>query len=300
MIANIFNGFCMALADSVPGVSGGTIAFILGFYDKFISSISDIFYGSKQEKIKAIKFLAVLGIGWVCGMGISVLLLSAFFTKEIYKISSLFIGFIAASFPIIIKEEKKTLSGNYKSILHLFMGAAAVIFLSSLKLSSTLTSNSPILGFLICIVAGSVAITTMVLPGISGSTMLMCFGIYLPLINAVKDLITFNFSGLKIIIGVGLGILIGVLLFIRLIKKLLESHRGACVYSVIDMMLGSFYAIVIGPKQLKTPQHAMNFSDFSIVFFLIGIAIMVAFTIIKSREEKAKTDSIDINIQSLP
>ena len=53
----------MALADSVPGVSGGTIAFILGFYDKFISSISDVFYGDKQNKISAIKFLAVLGIG---------------------------------------------------------------------------------------------------------------------------------------------------------------------------------------------------------------------------------------------
>lgn len=286
MIKNIFNGFCMALADSVPGVSGGTIAFILGFYDKFISSISDIFYGDKQKKIDAIKFLAVLGIGWICGMGISVLLLSTFFTKEIYKISSLFIGFITASFPIIIKEEKKALSSNYKNIIHLFLGAAAVIFLSSLKLSSAVASNSAVLGFLICVVAGSVAITAMVLPGISGSTMLMCFGIYLPLINAVKDLITLNFSGLKIIIGVGLGIIIGVLLFIRLIEKLLNRHRGACVYSIIGMMLGSYYAIVIGPTQLKIPQHAMTFSDFSIVFFIIGVAIMIAFTIIKSKKAK--------------
>lgn len=291
MIKNIFNGFCMAMADSVPGVSGGTIAFIMGFYDKFIASVSDIFYGNKQKKIDALKFLVVLGIGWICGMGISVLLLSKFFNEEIYKISSLFIGFITASFPIIIKEEKKSLTENCKNIIFLFIGAAAVIFLSSLKLSSTVADSSATLGFLICVLAGSVAITAMVLPGISGSTMLMCFGIYLPLINAVKDLLTLNFGGVRIILGVGIGILIGVLLFIRLIKKLLENHRGACVYSIIGMMLGSYYAIIIGPTQLKLPQHAMSFSDFSLVFFLIGVAVMVLFTLLKAKGEKNKSVS---------
>lgn len=286
MIKNIFNGFSMAIADSVPGVSGGTIAFILGFYDKFITSISDIFYGNKQKKICALKFLVVLGIGWACGMGISVLLLSKFFTEEIYKISSLFIGFITASFPIIIKEEKKSLSENYKNIICLFLGAAAVVFLSSLKLSEAVTNSSTVVGFLICVLAGAVAITAMVLPGISGSTMLMCFGIYLPLIGAVKDLMTLNFSGVRIILGVGIGIILGVLLFIRLIKSLLDNHRGACVYSIIGMMLGSYYAIVIGPTQLKIPQHAMTFSDFSIVFFVIGVAVMLIFTALKSYEEK--------------
>ena len=278
----------MALADSVPGVSGGTIAFILGFYDKFITSISDIFYGNKQKKISALKFLVVLGIGWACGMGISVLLLSKFFTEEIYKISSLFIGFITASFPIIVKEEKKSICENYKNIIFLFVGAAAVVFLSSLKLSSTVASDSTVTGFLICVLAGAVAITAMVLPGISGSTMLMCFGIYLPLIGAVKDVMTLNFGGIKIILGVGLGILLGVLLFIRLIKKLLDNHRGACVYSIIGMMLGSYYAIVIGPTQLKVPRHAMAFSDFSVIFFVIGVAVMLLFTALKGYEEKKR------------
>lgn len=287
MIRNIFNGFSMAIADSVPGVSGGTIAFILGFYDKFITSISDVFYGDKQKRIKAIKFLAVLGIGWACGMGLSVILLSKIFTEQIYVISSLFIGFITASFPIIIKEEKKSLSENYKNIFLVFAGAATVVLLSSLKLSQTVANSSSMLGFFICVLAGAVAITAMVLPGISGSTMLMCFGIYLPLINAAKDLLTLNFSGIKIIIGVGIGILIGVLLFIRLIKKCLEKHRGACVYSIIGMMIGSYYAIIIGPTQLKIPQHAMMFSDFSLSFFFVGVAVMVAFTALKIKEERS-------------
>lgn len=129
----------------------------------------------------------------------------------------------------------------------------------------------------------------MVLPGISGSTMLMCFGIYLPLINAVKDLLTLNFDGIRIILGVGLGILIGTLLFIRLIKRCLEKHRSACVYSIIGMMRGSYYAIIIGPTQLKVPQHAMTLSDFSLLCFLIGVAVMVIFTVLKTYGEKGKS-----------
>ena len=67
-VVNIFYGFCMALADSVPGVSGGTIAFILGFYDRFIKSLDKLVYGNKQDKKEAIKFLIKIGIGWLIGM----------------------------------------------------------------------------------------------------------------------------------------------------------------------------------------------------------------------------------------
>ena len=66
-LINGFSGFCMALADSVPGVSGGTIAFVLGFYDKFISSLDDLFRGKIEQKKNALKFLVKIGVGWVIG-----------------------------------------------------------------------------------------------------------------------------------------------------------------------------------------------------------------------------------------
>ena len=85
----------MALADSVPGVSGGTIAFILGFYDDFINSLNTLVSkNSKDEKKKAIKFLINLGIGWVIAFLLAVLFISSLFESHIYEISSLFIGFI--------------------------------------------------------------------------------------------------------------------------------------------------------------------------------------------------------------
>lgn len=64
LILNMFRGFCMALADSVPGVSGGTIAFLLGFYDKFIGSLDALVSGTKEERKEALVFLVKLGIGW--------------------------------------------------------------------------------------------------------------------------------------------------------------------------------------------------------------------------------------------
>ena len=73
IILNFIRGFCMALADSVPGVSGGTIAFILGFYDDFINSLNTLVSKDPwEEKKKALIFLIKLGFGWIIGLGLSV------------------------------------------------------------------------------------------------------------------------------------------------------------------------------------------------------------------------------------
>ena len=106
-IFNLFRGFCMALADCVPGVSGGTIAFILGFYDKFITSLDHLMSGTKEQRIEALKFLVKIGIGWGIGAILGVLVLTSVFESHIYAVSSLFLGFIVFSIPLIVKEEKE-------------------------------------------------------------------------------------------------------------------------------------------------------------------------------------------------
>lgn len=89
-LKNAMQGFSMALADSVPGVSGGTVAFVLGFYDKFINLLNTLI-SRKGDKKEAIKFLVKLGIGLVIGMAIASLILSNLFETHIYQVSSLFI-----------------------------------------------------------------------------------------------------------------------------------------------------------------------------------------------------------------
>ena len=112
MILNLIWGFCMALADSVPGVSGGTIAFLLGFYDEFINSLNYLIKGTKKERITSLKFLVKLGIGWLIGMILSVSILANVFDSGIYKVSSLFLGFVITSIPIMFIEEKESFKNN--------------------------------------------------------------------------------------------------------------------------------------------------------------------------------------------
>ena len=295
MIIDFIRGFFMALADSVPGVSGGTIAFLMGFFDKFINSLNYLMKGTKEEKIKSIKFLAKIFVGWIVGMGLAVTILANLFDKEIYKMSSLFLGFIIAAIPVMIMEEKESVKGKYKNIIWAIVGAVAVILLSSLKMGSNLDlTHLNIVMFIYIFIAGMLAISAMVLPGISGSTILLSFGLYIPVINGVKDFLHFDFSSFTLLFALGLGILFGVATVLRLIKKLLDNHRSAIVYAIIGMMIGSLYAIVIGPTTLKVPQDAMTLRTFSIIFFIIGIVIVLAFQQVKNlpfyKKELAKDE----------
>lgn len=291
LIMNFIQGFCMALADSVPGVSGGTIAFLLGFYDKFISSLDDLFRGSLEAKKTALTFLIKLGIGWVIGFGISATILSSLFNTQIYAMSSLFIGFIVFAIPIVIYEEKDTLKNNYKNIIFTILGIALVVGITILTSSNGQGINITNLniGTIIYVfIAAAIAISAMVLPGISGSTLLLIFGLYIPIMSAIKEFLHLNFSYLPILIVFGLGVIAGIVTFVRLIKKCLANYRSQSMYTIIGMMIGSLYSIIQGPTTLSEPQAAMTFGTFNILFFILGILILVAIQGLKIFMDKNK------------
>ena len=179
-VLNFIRGFCMALADSVPGVSGGTIAFILGFYDDFVNSLNNLISSDKNGRIIALKFLAKIGIGWIVGFILSVSFITSIFEKNIYQISSLFLGFIISSIPLIVKSERKILIGNKRNAIFLIVGISVVVAMTyfnpvtNIGQSFSLKYENLNLLFMAYIfISGMVAISAMVLPGISGSTILL-------------------------------------------------------------------------------------------------------------------------------
>ena len=191
MIKEGVHGFCMALADSVPGVSGGTIAFIMGFYDQFIGSINNLVFGKMRQKKQAFRYLFKLGIGWLIGMGMAVLALSSLFESHIYMISSLFIGFIAGSLPVVVHEEYQSFRKVMKGFFFLCLGIFTVVIITWLNGrigagTADMASMSPLLGIKLFFI-GLIAISAMFLPGISGSTLLLIFGMYIPVINAFQE-----------------------------------------------------------------------------------------------------------------
>ena len=286
-LINAFRGFCMALADSVPGVSGGTIAFILGFYDRFINSLDDLFYGDKEKKKKAIFFLIKLGIGWIIGLAFATLVLTSLFEKQIYKVSSVFMGFIIFSIPLIIKEEKECLKGKYINLIFTLIGiliVSLITYFNPVSGGGNIVDGSNLnIGLCIYIfVVAMVAISAMVLPGISGSTLLLIFGLYIPIISAIKEFFHLNFSVVPVLIIFGLGIIAGIVLVIRLIKIALKKFRSQTMYCILGLMIGSLYAIVMGPTTLAVPQAPMSLGTFSIVFFVIGGIIIIGLEKIKN------------------
>ena len=298
-LINAFRGFCMALADSVPGVSGGTIAFILGFYDRFINSLDDLFYGDKEKKKKAIFFLIKLGIGWIIGLAFATLVLTSLFEKQIYKVSSVFMGFIIFSIPLIIKEEKECLKGKYINLIFTLIG---ILIVSLITYFNPVSGGGNIvdvsnLNIGLCIyifVVAMVAISAMVLPGISGSTLLLIFGLYIPIISAIKEFLHLNFSVVPVLIIFGLGIIAGIVLVIRLIKIALKKYRSQTMYCILGLMIGSLYAIVMGPTTLAVPQAPMSLGTFSIIFFIIGGLIIIGLEKIKNVLESKNSKEKDI------
>lgn len=295
MIINFIRGFCMALADSVPGVSGGTVAFLLGFYDKFIGSLDGLIAGNIQEKKKALIFLIKLGIGWVIGFLSAVSVLASIFDTQIYAISSLFMGFILFAIPLVIREEKESMVFRPSTVGAGIFGVALVALITYFNPMNGQGKSVDLsqfeLGLAVYVfIAAMFAISAMVLPGISGSTLLLIFGLYVPIISAIKSVMGFDFSYLPILFVFGFGVLAGIATVVRVIKWALERHRPPMIFFIIGMMIGSFYAIIMGPATLEHPKAPLDFGSFQILWFLVGGVIILGLQKLKTISEQKQAD----------
>lgn len=291
MLYIILGGFLMSLADSVPGVSGGTIAFLMGIYDNFIGSLNDIVSRDKEKRKKAIIFLVKLMSGWIVGFCSAVLVITAVFEKNIYEISSLFLGFVIFAIPLIFVEEKEAFKGKYYNVIWVLFGAALVVaitYFSDGAASSSLAWGEFGFGTGVLLFVGAMcAISAMVLPGISGSTILLVFGFYQPVMDAVHGFLKLDFAYFPALCIFGFGLIAGVLTTVKGLKAALTKARSATMYAIVGMMLGSLYAIVMGPTSLKeNPKPAMNFDTFNVVFFIIGGIVILGLQALKFFFEK--------------
>lgn len=227
-------GMGMGAADVVPGVSGGTIAFIVGIYDELIETIKSIntesirlFFTGKWnrfwEKING-NFLFSL----LLGIGISVFSLAKIITWLLAEhpilVWSFFFGLVAASTWFVGKDIKEW---NWKTITGFIVGAVVAYYITIATPAET--STHPLFIFL----CGAIAICAMILPGISGSFILVLLGKYFYIMEAVK---TFNITTLAIF---GAGAVIGITSFSRLLSFALKHFRNITLAVLTGFMLGS-------------------------------------------------------------
>ena len=228
----------MGAADLVPGVSGGTIALITGIYDELLSSISaihprmilQVFKGEWRTIWHAINgnFLVVLALG----IGTSILGLSNLLHHLLEQHSTLlycfFFGLVSASIPFVGREIKIR---NARTAFAFAAGTVIAFGISSLPISQTEPSALYLFG------AGAVAACAMILPGISGSFILLLLGAYATVIGAVKSL---DFARIAIIGG---GVITGLLLFSKLLKWTLQRHYNVLLALLTGFLFGSLRAI---------------------------------------------------------
>ncbi len=300
MLLNLFQGFCMALADSVPGVSGGTVAFVLGFYERFIGALHSLFGKSNTARRSAFFYLIKLGAGWGIGLLLSVSVLSRLFESHIYFLSSAFLGLTLAAIPFIVKEEKRWVIGKYRNLTFAALGmllVCALTFFHALPVGSGAVNyvqlQPPQYGYLF--LSGALAIMAMVLPGVSGSTLLLIMGVYLPTVSAVHALLHFDLAVLPGLMALGLGILTGAAISIHALRNALRKYRSQMLYLILGLMLGSAASIVMGPTTLSVPRPPLSLATFQPVGFLLGIGVLLLLEWLKkvtAQKEQAGQEDI--------
>jgi putative membrane protein len=240
-------GMAMGAADVVPGVSGGTIAFISGIYEELITSINNIDLSLtkmlRKEGIKAVwnkvngNFLLALFVG----IFISVLSLAKFLSwlleNEPILLWSFFFGLVVASIFMVGKEITRWTMG---SIMVLLLGAALAFFITELPASDNVDS----LPYLF--LSGALAICAMILPGISGAFILVLLGSYKTILDAVHE------RDIKIILTVGVGAIFGLLSFARLLKWMFNHYKNITLALLTGFILGSLNKIWPWKKVLET------------------------------------------------
>ncbi len=240
---SFFTGMCMGAADVVPGVSGGTMAFIMGVYRHLIDAVKsfdvELVRLLLQRKIKEsvahthLPFLAALGSGIV----LSVLVLSGgvewALEHQRVLLFAFFFGLVCAS---VISLASK-IEWNVAELIWFALGAAAAWVIVGML--ATPTPDAPWMAF----VAGSIGITAMILPGISGSFILLLLGQYANVIGAINDLKGGDLQALVTLVPFGLGMVVGIMLFSRLLSWLLDRFYLATVATMTGFITGSLRKI---------------------------------------------------------
>lgn len=276
---NILKGFAMGTSDLVPGVSGGTIALLLGIYNQFIASISGIF---SRRFWSSFTFLIPIIIGMLLAMGSLSNLFNYLLSQHHIPTMFFFGGLIIGIVPYLLKISNYKTSFTTKHYMMVIAGIAILIVITLMNngdkhAGETLTlSTSLIIKYFI---AGMCASSAMLLPGISGSFMLLVFGVYGTVMLAISEVVKLNFAGLPILLAVGFGVLAGFIISSKIIQYFLTHHKLMTFALIIGFVVGSLFAVFPG-----LPTNIVMWFV-SLVVFIIGFIVSLTLGRITAENE---------------
>lgn len=319
----LVNGFLIGIANIIPGMSGGTLALVLGIYERLITALRNIglqtvkrvfrvltFRKSAVDDLKTelrridFGFLMILGVGAVAAVLVSTKLIVHLLESQHDATYGFFCGLVLTS---IIIPMRMLRGFSWRELVVLLVSAALIVFIEELKKDAAVTASASgndvplsIGTFITFFACGVIGISAMILPGVSGSFLLLAFGVYFPLLTVIKNFmegIPTSLAGEVIqpflsdllILGIfALGCLFGLLVFTRLLEFLLDRYRNLTISFLMGLMFGSLYGLwpfrdylMVGDERYDTahllPQVDMNLV-ITVCVFLVGCAVIFGFS----------------------
>ncbi len=271
---DILRGAVIGVSNIIPGVSGGTMAVSMGIYDRVIYAVNNLF---KQFK-KNFRDLLPIIIGVLIGLFAFAALIGNLLGTKSSEIpmtrlptNFAFIGLILGGLPAIYKRVNMK-SARIPGVILFLIFLALVVVLPLLNPPEARTVDHSIGTILLMIPLGAIASSTMVVPGISGSMILMLLGYYNPVINAMNDLRGGDWSSLAILAPYAIGLLVGIVFIAKLMNFLLKKHAALTFSAIFGLVIGSPVALLMQNRECFQIATAGNWI-ISVMCLIVGFAV---------------------------
>lgn len=290
--ANVVRGGLIGLAETVPGVSGGTVALVTGIYTRAIASANDLTDIVKAMVTRSDVRAAVRRVDWwllvTVGVGMLVMVFSVagimadFVTNQPVYSKALFMGMIAMSVAIPFMEITRgafpTTRSRLSAVALFVVLAVGVVALTSLP-GAEASNPSLILVFF----AATIAICALVLPGVSGSFFLLVIGLYAPTLTAVDE------RNLTYLAVFALGALVGLASFVRVLEWLLANYHDLAMVAAAGLLLGSLRALWPWQGENRELLAVGNEWPAALGLFAVGVAVVAVVAVVQHRLATTRT-----------
>ena len=261
-LLTIIKGFFLGVANIIPGVSGGTIAITMGIYEDLISSIT----GFLKDPKKSIKTLLPIGIDAVLSILLMSKLISFCLDRFPAPTTLFFIGLIVGGIPLLTKKVKGVKITPLYAILFLITFSIIMVMTFSEAGGANLDLANINLGMILLLVLiGMIAAGCMVIPGISGSFVLMLLGAYKPIISTIGNLTNFGDLGhnLSILMPFGIGIAVGIVGIAKILEYLFSKFETPTYFAILGFIFASVLSLFVGLVGVKI----------SVIEIIVGIIL---------------------------
>lgn len=265
-------GIVLGVAFVIPGVSGGTLAVLMGIYEELIEAASN-FYKNMVNFKKYFMYLLPIGLGIIFSVAVFAKLIKFGLDKAPIITILIFLGMIIGGIPALVRNVKGT-KINLKDMTLMLVGLIIVISMLIFHKSNSnvVLTNMSITGYITLFLVGAIAAVTMVVPGISGSFTLMLIGYYEPILNLVNDITSFKNLGpnLILIFTFMLGVFIGIIFISKIIEWCLKHYKRETYYAIIGFVLSSIISVI----------YEVSKFPFNLTYLIIGIVLLVINTVL--------------------